>query len=322
MRTGLAAVAAAGLVAAGAAAPANAQIISFCSGVAGAVTVPGDLIIRADDWCVLEGTTVQGNVTVRSGGDLVATDATFDGRVIVQADAYASLESTSVTDRVILRDAFGLLALDSTLGENVVARRIDPEAAPGAVQSIDSQIAGNVNAQVGAIWLGGSTVGRAALGTDVDYFDLHDTVVDGRLAVTGAGEGSIVCDSEVYGNAEYTGNDGPVQLGGDTAVAGCESANYWHGDVTINDTAGDVTVVENIVRRDLTGSGNSPDPVGEGNRVRGEQGGQFADLSPDSTPSLTARRAVVDRGEQLQAKLEARRDAAVQGAQLTGDAGL
>lgn len=324
VRAGLAAVAAAGVVAAGAATPANAQITSFCSGTAGEVSVPGDLIVRADQWCALDGTTVHGDMIVRAGANLIASDATFNGRVRAQPDAYVDLTSSAVADRVILRDAFGLLAIDSDLGENVVARSVDPEAPSGAVQSIGSSIAGHINAQVGAVWIGDSTAAGNVVGNGVDYVDVVNTVVKRQLRVSGATDGSVICDSEIYGPVEYAGNQGPVQLGGDTLVAGCEGANYWHQSVSIDDTDGDVHVSDNIVRADLTGAGNDPAPAGEGNRVRGDAGGQFEEMAPaGSSKSLSAEGSKVqDRGQELQDRFEARRDRAVAVATMMGPANL
>lgn len=321
IRAGLATIAAGGIVVAGAPAPADAQITSFCSGVAGAVTVPGDLIIRADDWCVLEGTTVQGDVTVRRGADLVAEGASFEGRVVAQSDAFVDLEGTTVADRVVLRDAFGLLAVDSTVGGNVVARQVDPAAEPGAVLALNSTIAGTVNAQVGAVWLGDSRVGANVVGDQVLYVDLDNTVVEGALRVSGAADGSVVCDSEVYGDAEYTGNTGPVQLGGDTTLAGCLSANYWHQNVAIDGSTGTVHVVENIVRLGLAGGGNDPAPTGAANRARGGFGGQFADLAPAPAEAFSEVPAG-DRRAELEQRLERRRDAGVRNATELGDAAL
>lgn len=321
IRAGLATIAAGGIVMASAPAPADAQITSFCSGVAGAVTVPGDLIIRADDWCVLEGTVVQGDVTVRRGSDLIAQGATLEGRVVAQADAFVDLEGSTVADRVVLRDAFGLLAVDSTVGGNVVARQVDPAIAPGAVLSLGSAIAGTVNAQVGAVWLGDSSVGANVVGDQAQYVDLQNTVVEGALRVSGATDGSVVCDSEVYGDAEYAGNAGAIQLGGDTTLAGCLSANYWHRNVTIDGTAGTVHVAENIVRLELVGDGNDPAPTGAGNRARDGFGGQFADLAPAPAQTLS-KEPVDDRRAELEQRLEQRRDAAVRSADEIGDAAL
>lgn len=326
VRAGLASIAAAGLVAVGAAAPANAQIVSFCSGVAGDVTVPGDLIIRADDWCMLEGTTVNGDVTVRAGADLVTTDGELNGRVVVRSDSYLDITNTVVTGRVILRDAYGLLAVDSDLGEHLVTRQVEQDAPSGAVLTIGSSVAGNINAQVGAVWLGDSTMAGAVVGNGADYVDLDNSVVDRQLRVSNALDGSVICDSEVYGPVTYTDNQGPVQFGGDTLTAGCESANYWHNNVSIDNTAGDLHITENIIRRDLTGEGNDPAPAGEGNRVRGATGGQFDDIAPaDGGPSLSAqqsRELESDRGEQLRYRLEDRRDSAVQQANALGAANL
>lgn len=328
-RAGLAAAAVFGVVIAGAPMPASAQIISICSGIAGPVTVPGDLIVRADEWCILEGTTVDGNVIVRRGADFVATDATLNGRVTAHPDGYVDLTNTTVADRIVLRSGYGLLAVDSELGGHVIVRDVDPTLPSPAVLSIGSTIDGRISADTGAVWIGDSRVTGDVAGTGVDYVDLINTVAEGGLQVTSAGIGSIVCDSEVYGPVAYTDNTGPVQLGGDTVIAGCLGANYWHGDVTINGTEGDLLVFDNIMRLGLTGDGNAPAPAGDGNRVRGETGGQFSDLESPAVlrrggPSLSGDRAaqVRERGANLQDQLEQRRDEAVQHATVVGDAGL
>jgi hypothetical protein len=329
VRTALAALAAAGLVAVGNITPATAQITSFCSGIAGPVTVPGDLIVRANDFCVLEGTVVNGNTTVRAGASLITTEATFHGRVTAQSDAYVELTASTVNDRVVLRDAFGLLAVDSTLNENVAVNVVDPAAPPGAVLLINTTVQGNVNASVGAVWIGDSRINGRVTGNGVDFVDLVNTVLGSNLSVTGAAEGSVICDSEIYGTAAYVDNSGPVQLGGDSLIAGCLGANYWHGSVSIDGTSGDVIVTDNIIRLDLSGDGNDPQPVGVGNRVRGETSGQFADLAaPASTakaPSLSPNRSAQtagDRGATLQKRLELRGKAARIVADMMGSAGL
>ena len=52
----------------GAAAPAaRADLITYCIGTGGAVTVPNDLYVPAGESCSLEGTTVTGNVQVAAG---------------------------------------------------------------------------------------------------------------------------------------------------------------------------------------------------------------------------------------------------------------
>lgn len=328
VRTALAALATAGLVAVGNITPASAQITSFCSGIAGPVTVPGDLIVRANDFCVLEGTVVNGNTTVRAGASLITSGATLNGRVTAQADAYVELTDSTVNDRVVLRDAFGLLAIDSTLNENIAVNSVDPQAPPGAALLIGTTVAGNINANVGAVWIGDSRVSGRVTGDAVDFVDLVNTVLEGNLSLTGAAQGSVICDSEIYGTATYAGNSGPVQLGGDSLIAGCLGANYWHGSVSINDTSGDVIVSNNIVRLNLSGDGNDPQPVGEGNRVRGETSGQFADLTPPAStakaPSLAPNRSAetADRGAALQKRLELRGHAARIVADMMGNAGL
>ena len=328
VRTALAGLAAACLVAVGNITPANAQITSFCSGIAGPVTVPGDLIVRANDFCVLEGTVVNGNTTVRAGASLLTSGATLNGRVTGQFDSYVELTESTVADRVVLRDAFGLLAVDSMLNENVAVNTVDPQAPPGAVLLIGTTVQGNINANVGAVWIGDSRLSGRVNGNAVDFVDLVNTVLEGNLSVTGAGQGSVVCDSEIYGTATYTSNSEIIQLGGDTLVAGCVGANYWHGSVSIDDTSGDVVVSNNIIRLDLSGEGNDPQPVGEGNRVRGQTSGQFADLaapaSTAKTPSLAHDRSAetADRSAEVKKRLKLRGYAARIVAEIMGNAGL
>lgn len=327
LRTALAALATAGLVAVGGIGitPANAQITSFCSGVAGPVTVPGDLIVRANDFCVLEGTVVNGNTTVRAGASLLTDGATLNGQVTAQSDAYVDFAETTVNGRIVLRDAFGLLAVDSTLNGNIAVNTVDPQAPPGAAVVIGGSIDGAINARVGAIWIGDATVSGRITGEAVDFVDLVNTVLDRDLSVTGAAQGSVICDSEIYGTATYADNAGPVQLGGDTLIAGCLGANYWHESVSINHTEGDVVVSNNIVRLNLSGEGNDPQPAGEGNRVRGETSGQFADLAAPAAqaPSLAPSRAAqVDRGAAVKQRLELRSSMTRIVADIMGNADL
>ena len=103
----------------------------------------------------------------------------------------------------------------------------------------------------------------------------------------------------------------------------CDDVNYFGGNVTISDNVGGVDVTGNIVRGDLTGEGNDPAPTGDDNRVRGEAGGQFAELEPASpSVSLQSESTEVSPSEQAQKDREDRRYAALEDAAEAGPANL
>ena len=85
-----------------------------------------------------------------------------------------------------------------------------------------------------------------------------------------------------------------------------------------------MSVNGNIIRGDLTGTGNDPAPTGDGNRVRGTVGGQFADMG--AAPQMQARARVLavksERGADAQGQVEQRRTAAVAEATAAGPAQL
>lgn len=108
-----------------------------------------------------------------------------------------------------------------------------------------------------------------------------------------------MCASEVLGNAVWTSN-ATVQLGDGDLSDACDQVNYFGGDVTINHNTGGVEVNGNIIRGNLTGTGNDPAPVGDHNRVRGSRGGQFANLAPAPQAARSQARS------QMQARPQAR----------------
>jgi hypothetical protein len=298
---------------------AAADLVTSCVGTAGAVTVPGDLRVPADKSCVLDGTTVTGNVTVAPGANLVITGGDFQGNVQVRDDAYFDALGTSIAGNVNLTDAYGVFLADlDTDGAVRVNAKNHPER-PAYAYLSNVNVGTAVNANSGEVFAENSSVAGSVTGTDVSYLDLVNVVVDRNVAVTNSELGSVFCGGEVYGDASYTGNAGPLQIGADGPVVECTQASYWGGNVTVSDNTGGVTVGNNIIRGNLAGTGNTPAPTGSENRVRGEISGQFAELSPTAESQVQMRTfsaQSVDRSAVLDSKTEQRREAArAEGAQ-------
>lgn len=299
----------------------TAAFTTRCVGVGGAVTIPGDLVVPAGQSCTLEGTTVQGTVRVQADADLVMTGATVTGDVVVRGNGYLEADDTQIGGAVTARESFGSRLTDSSVGGAVTT--INNTEDFGFLIADGSTLGERVRATGGALDLVSSTVAAQVLGLQAEYTDLHDTVVEGVLRVEGNRLGTVVCDSEVYGAAQLRDNLTGVQLGGDRADGGlgdCVGSSYFGSNVNINANGGGVQVVDNIIRGNLSGTGNDPAPVGHGNRVRGAQQGQFAELAPAAS-RMTAQRSVeADRGEELREVAQQRAEQAEQQAEDAGAA--
>ncbi|RZQ59693.1 hypothetical protein [Amycolatopsis suaedae] len=285
-------------------APASAGLTTYCEGSAGAVTVPGDLVVAAGKSCTLDGTKVTGGVTVQAGANLVITGGEFSGGVTVGADGFFDAQNTKIAGDVVLNDAYGSFLSGAPIGGSV---KVSPAAGSERVTYTFVQgvnVKGGVSSTTGEFYAENSTVDQSVTGTGVKYLDLSGVVVGKDLTVSGAAQGSVFCAGEVYGNASFTGNAGTLQLGADGPVLGCTQASYWGGNLTVSDNNADVRVSNNIVRGNLAGTGNSPAPTGENNRVRGTVSGQFENLQA-SASAMAARSA--DRSSSAEAKLEQRR---------------
>lgn len=262
-------------------APANAAFTTTCVGSGGEVTVPGDLVVPAGQACDLSGTTVDGNVRVAKGADLVAEGATVTGNVVVAEDGYLGLVDATVAGRVVSNSAFGVTLETSTVNGNYVGRAVEGSDVQSALYvEDDSRIGGRVDVSTGEVLVSGSWVDGSLTTDGARYTDIIDSVLLGSLSVMDNVEGAVFCDSEVDGDAVYTGNQYVLQIGADGPVEVCEGASVWGGDVTISDNAGDIRVSNNIIRGDLAGTGNDPAPRGSDNRVRGDISGQFEELAP------------------------------------------
>ncbi|WP_159942781.1 MULTISPECIES: hypothetical protein [unclassified Nocardiopsis] len=252
-----------------AAAPAHADLVTLCSGHGGAITLPTDLAVPAGKSCYLDGTVIQGDVTVRQGANLHIVGGEIEGQVIVQKDGYFDAQESTVADRVVNRGSYGTYLEDSSAGAALRTVPVEGGNTDGFAYVVDSSVR-NVNAEVGSVYLSGSRVSGAFKATGVEYADIYDSVVRGALTVTDPASGGILCDSEVIGSATYTGGTGPVAVGAGETEGFCSSVNYVDGDLTVTGVSGGVYIDNNIVGGDLVTSGNNPTAqIGDNNRVRG-----------------------------------------------------
>ncbi|SHJ86627.1 hypothetical protein SAMN05421803_110205 [Nocardiopsis flavescens] len=273
IRSSVAAAATAALAVGGVtlmAAPAQADLVTLCSGHGGAITLPTDLAVPAGKSCFLDGTVIQGDVTVRKGGNLHILGGEIQGEVIVQQDGYFDASDTSVDGRVVNRGSYGTYLEESSAGAALRTVPVEGAANDGFAFVVDSSVK-NINAETGAVYVEGSRIGGAVKGTGVEYVDIYDSVVRGALTVSGSASGGILCDSEVIGAASYTDGAGPVAVGTGEQEGFCSSVNYIDGTLTVTGISGGAYIDNNIVGGDLVASGNTPTAqIGDANRVRGD----------------------------------------------------
>ncbi|WP_116247236.1 hypothetical protein [Nocardiopsis sp. FIRDI 009] len=250
--------------------PAQADLVTLCSGHGGAVTLPTDLAVPEGESCYLDGTVIQGDVTVRADANLHIIGGEIEGEVTVQGNGYFDASSTTLGDSVVNNGSFGTHLEESTSGAGVSALPVEGGNTEGFVFVVDSSVEG-LNSEVGEVYVSGSRIGGDVSADGAAYVDVYDTAVRGDLSVTGAAGGGILCDSEVLGAATYSGGGGPVAVGAGEQEGFCESLNYVDGDLTVTGVTGGVYVDNNIVGGDLVTSDNQPvAQVGDNNRVRGD----------------------------------------------------
>ncbi len=306
---------------------ADAALVTRCIGEGGNVTVPGDLVVPAGQSCWLDGTTVQGNVKVRKNADLVVNDATFKGRVHSAKNGYVDVTGTDIGGNVGSNNGYGTYLKKSAIHGAVNARNTGTDY-DGFVYAVDSQVAKRLHAKIpGEVVLDGSQVSGPVTGDGTRYTDVNNSTLQRKLSVTGNAKGGTFCDSEVYGDAAYSGNKGPLQVGADGPVIACDGVSFFGGNVDISDNTGGVRVSDTIIAGDLSGTGNDPAPQGQNNRVRGEMSGQFADLTPPSASKklaskMSSRVAVRHRDARVGQQAKNRRAHAKTEAKAAGKAQL
>ncbi|WP_049565886.1 hypothetical protein [Nocardiopsis sp. SBT366] len=250
------------------AAPAQADLITLCSGHGGAVTLPTDLKVPAGASCFLDGTVIQGKVTVEGDANLHVLGGQIDGGVTVSNGGYFDASDTKVAGDVVNTGSYGTYLEEGTSVAGLSAAPAEGADNDGFVFVVGSS-ASSVDASVGEIYVTDSRLGGVTA-EGVEYVDIFDSVVRGDLSVTDAASGGILADSEVIGDATYSGGNGPVAVGAGAEEGFASSLNYIDGNLTVTGVSGGVYIDNNIVGGDLTTSDNSPTAqVGDNNRVRG-----------------------------------------------------
>lgn len=300
---------------------ASAALTTYCDGDASDVTVPGNLVVAKGDSCVLDGVTINGEVQVKAGADLLMTDSSVSDRVVVASDGYFDATGTEVAGNLTSKGGYGVYLDESSVGGSYTGRAVD--GADPFLYSYDSSIGGKLTVEQGLVHLQTVTVGGAVSSDNATYTDILDSTLSRGLTVSANAEGTSLCGSEVDGAATFTGSTG-VQLGTGGGLVDCEDGNYFGSDVTVSDNTDGVDVSGNIIRGALTGEGNAPAPTGADNRVRGEAGGQFTDLAP-AAQKAQAFAATADpeaHADELDSQRADRRAAAEQKAEEAGPANL
>lgn len=324
-----AALATTALIASGAAfstigaAPANADLVTRCVGTAGAVTVPGDLVVPADATCDLTGTSVTGDVRVRQGANLIGEGVSIDGRVVGAADAYVDLQDSSVAGELRLNSAYGAVVENSAVDGRVVSNAGE-DAPVGFLFAMGTELGENLVARAGEVYLEDAVVAGNVNSQGTEYTDIYDAFIDGRLVVGDNAEGSMLCGVVVQGNSRITANAGPVQVGSDGPGADCDSTSYWGGNVRVDGNTGGVMIDDNIISGSLNLADNTPTAqVGENNRVRGDINGPHDPIPADEAQLRAfSAEADADRADTIQNRIDERRDAAQEQAAAAGSANL
>lgn len=250
------------------AAPAQADLVTLCSGHGGAITLPTDLKVPAGASCFLDGTVVQGDVTVEGDANLHVLGGQFEGEVTVSSGGYFDASDTTVDGDVVNTGSYGTYLEDGTSVAGLSATAAEGADNDGFVFVVGSS-ASSVDASVGEVYVTDSRLGGVSA-EGVEYVDIFDSVVRGDLSVTDAATGGILVDSEVIGDATYTGGNGPVAVGAGEEEGFADSLNYIDGNLSVTGVAGGVYIDNNIVGGDLTTADNSPTAqIGDNNRVRG-----------------------------------------------------
>jgi hypothetical protein len=304
--TALTVVAAAAVVAVGSAiaivVPASAALVTSCTGSASDVTVPNDLFVPAGESCELTNITINGNTTVRAGANLILNSSTLNGNLVVQPDGFVSALGTTVSGVTRLNTAFGAYSENTTFGGNVVVND------SGFFFSLGSRLT-NVTSTNGETFLQSARLRRNLTTTGDLLTDVYNSVVEGSVSVTAASLGSVVCTSEVDGNTSFdasgSGDGAVLQIGASAPLTGC-GFDVFGTNVSLTDNTSPSYVSDNVVRGDLTCTGNDPAPVVSNNRVRGQAAGQCAAPEASAAAARAAAGSVDDRKAGILAKVSAR----------------
>lgn len=307
---------------------ASADLTTRCVGEGGAVTLPTDLVVPRGRTCVLDGTTVQGDVRVAPNANLILVDATIEGEIRVLGNAFLDALDSDLDGRVILRGSFGTVVEDSDVGGDLIARPAGGESA-GFVSTLGMDSTGNVRVVEGELLLDQSAVAGSVIARDSLYADSYESFIDGELRVVGSELGSVVCSSAIQGEARFVENTFVTQLGGEGPLADCVGGNYWGSDVRVVRNTDVVLLDFNIINGNLVLNGNNPvAQLGDNNVVRGTITGDFSSLTSLASPQLKSKSAIdsersaepAARADAIERKVDARRSTAEREATAAGKA--
>jgi hypothetical protein len=322
------AAAAAGAVAI--AVPASAALTTSCTGTASDVTVPNDLFVPANKSCELTNVTINGATTVRGGGNLLLTDSTLNGTLTVQDDGFVDIEKTTVTGAVKLNSAFGGYTENSTLSSNVTV------TSSGFFYGVGSSLV-SVTSTSGETYLESARMSKNLTTTGDVLTDVYNSVIEGSVNVSGPQTGSVVCASEIDGDATISGSgaaDGSVvQVGASAPLTGCDF-DVFAGSLALTGNGSPVYVSDNVIRNNLDCSGNASAPVGSSGRIRGQATGQCAaapasaaapnaaarSLAPNAAAKSVAPAASGNRGAGVLAQVKTRDSSGTSAAKQAGPA--
>jgi formylmethanofuran dehydrogenase subunit C len=235
-----------------------------CSGTVANQTIAGDVVVPAGQACEMTNTVVNGKVTVQGNASLLLSGSTAGGAVAVQTGGYVSAVSSTMAGAVTLSGAFGAYAQDSSFGGNITA------TGSGFVYSVGSTgkalTSTNGETYLESSWL------TKNLSTNGDALtDINNSVVEGTTFVSNPHQGSVVCASEFDQAGSFSGAQaGVVQIG---AGAGC-AFDVFGATLTLSNNAAPAALGPNVIRSDLSCTGNSPAPSGTSSRLRGQASGQ------------------------------------------------
>jgi hypothetical protein len=288
---------------------ASADLVTYCVGGGGAVTVPNDLYVPAGESCSLRGTVITGDVRVAAGGNLVVNGGTVNGAVAVAANGYLDATDTRIDGAVTLAaGGFGVFLRNTDAGSVVLQPKGSATIEGFLFAERGSKVDGSVTAGVGEVSVTGSEV-IGNLGTNGAYLtDLHDSFVDGTLSVLNNATGSVVCGSAVQGKTTFAGNVGGVQVGPNGGLDSSASGGYFARDVGIsNTTGGRTTLDDNVVNGSLVLTANNPvAEVADNNRIRnGVVGERTAPTTAKAASAESTRGTARDRARDRLSQVDA-----------------
>ena len=167
MRTALALAAALAGTALLLGAPVASGGTTSCTGPQGAVTISGN--VSAGPGCVLDGTHVTGNVSVKSDGSLTATNATIDGNVEIQnTSGTNSICGTTIGGDLHVHNNSGTTTIDDSCGPNSVGGLVHIHNNSGQVTISHTDIGGSLSCHndspPASTGNGGNTAGGGSTG--------------------------------------------------------------------------------------------------------------------------------------------------------------